>query len=201
MSLGLGTLTELKKHVLAESLRTGTDFDTALSSIGSGVAVAFDKHCNRTFARGSGVSETIGANRDFYYVRRYPIESVTSLEILSNDSDGWQTLAVADAINNTVNEIGRLYFGFEHGQWYEQLRVTYTGGYWVDQTEQGTDTLPTGATALPADIKLAWLTQCQHAFNQRDRLGASIGRPADPAAALNTYELIPEVKRMLDHRI
>jgi len=202
MSLGLGTLTELKAFVLhTEGLIQGTDFDTALSIIGSGVAASFDKYCNRIFKRGSGVTETIGANRDFYYVKRFPIESVTAFEILSDDTDGWQSLTVADAINNTINETGRLYFGFEHGTWYEQLRITYTGGYWYDETEDASDSLPSGATQVPDDLKMAWYVQSQHLFNSRDNLGIRIAKDAEPNTALSSYDLVPEVKAILDDYI
>jgi hypothetical protein len=57
-------------------------------------------------------------------------------------------------------------------------------------------TLPEGATALPDDLKFAWLLQCEHLWKLRDKLGVSIAAPAGsqaPSLTLAGAELIPEV--------
>lgn len=199
--IGLGNLTELKGQVLAESLRQGTDFDTALSSIGQGVAAAFDRFCNRTFSRGEGVTETFTADRTFYYVKRYPLESVSAVALKTSDSDGFVAQTVADFIEVSHLQFGRLYFGYEPGTWADEIRITYTGGYWFDTTENETGSLPANATQLPNDIKHAWLLQCRHVWDSVDRLGSGIAKDPGTASILNAYDLVPEVRNILTRYI
>jgi hypothetical protein len=79
--------------------------------------------------------------------------------------------------------------------------VTYTGGYWYDDTDAGTGTLPSGATLLPADVKMIWLNECQLVWQASDRLGIQ-HIPQGENALLNTrlgiLELSPMSKAALE---
>ena len=57
-----------------------------------------------------------------------------------------------------------------------------------------------GATALPDDLKLAWLLQCEHVWKLRDAQGVSLAEKAgtSPALTLAGANLVPEVKAILD---
>ena len=74
---------------------------------------------------------------------------------------------------------------------------------WVAVAADGTaaaSTLPAGATALPHDLKFAWLLQCEHLWKLRDKLGLSLATApgsAAPALTLAGAELIPEVQAIL----
>jgi hypothetical protein len=90
-----------------------------------------------------------------------------------------------------------LYFGDELGGSKTLLRITYTGGYWYNTSEEVVEEMPVGATALPDDLQVAWLLQIQHLWALRDKLG--IGIKADPGteSKLADYELLPSVERVL----
>lgn len=198
MTIGLGNLSELKAYLLPESMLQRTDFDTPLSVIGKGVASGFDHYCNRVFARLAGATETFTADRDHYFVRRFPIETVTTLELLYSDNDGWEAQD-SEFVTNTDNESGRLWFGFFVGDCETLVRVTYTGGYWVDPGD-GTSQ-PANSTAVPDDLKFAWMTQCQHVWNSRDKLGKSLAKAEEPSSALSSLDLVPSVEACLRRHI
>jgi hypothetical protein len=65
-------------------------------------------------------------------------------------------------------------------------------------------TLPTGAAALPDDLKLAWLLQCEHIWSLRDKLGVNVAASAKSAAdvaGLASMQLLPAVADTLrDYR-
>jgi hypothetical protein len=195
MSIGLGNLTELKSFLLPASLLMRTDFDSSLSLIGKGVAAGFDKYCNRKFQRGSGVTETFHADRDHWYVQRYPLETVTALALKYSDADGWETQDITDILS-TEAESGRVWFGYYPGDYQTLARLTYTGGFWIDPGD-GT-TIPAGATAVPDEVKLAWLTQCQHMFGSRDNLGKTVAKENSKASPLADLDLVPSVKSCLE---
>lgn len=68
-------------------------------------------------------------------------------------------------------------------------------------TTTAAPTLPSGATALPEDLKLAWLLQCEHLWKLRDVQGTALAESkagVSPALTLATANLIPEVKAILD---
>ncbi len=64
-------------------------------------------------------------------------------------------------------------------------------------------TLPSGATALPDDLKFAWLTQCEAAWQLRDKLGLSLAEGAESrrTLTLGQLQLVPEVEAILKNHI
>lgn len=203
MDLGLGTLYELKARLLAASLVSGTDYDVTLAQIGKGVAAGFDKHCNRLFARGAAVTEIASADRDHHYLNRYPVESVTKLELQTDTMTGW--VEITTSIVNTKLDSGLVYFGSSLGPWYAQLRFTYTGGYFYE-TKEPTDngyptSTPSGATLLPADVKEAWLRQCDHVWGNRDQLGVALMADPNKEAKIQSIALTDDVKELLQGHV
>jgi hypothetical protein len=195
MDLGLGNLVTLKAHLLNSTLRAGTAYDTQLATLGAGVAASFEKYCNRKFGRVVDDTYVCSADRDHTYVPRYPIEEIDSLALKSSESEGFVTLS--DALVNADYVTGQVYFAGKVGSWWQSIRITYTGGYWFNTAEEDT-AQPSGTTALPDDLKLAWVLQCEEIWNKRDKLGIGLAQPSAQQFNLAALDLLPQVKNMLD---
>jgi hypothetical protein len=199
MIAGLTNLSTLKSWLLPASLADGADYDAQISAIGIGVAAQLEGHCNRKFARIEGDVFECTADRDHLKLPRYPVEVITSLEMQFSLSEGWQDQSpLTDVIWNQALDRGILYFGFRQAPtplW--RTRITFTGGYWIDDTEDSSGTLPDGATAMPGGLLLPWKLQCEHVWQQRDKLGIAIGEKAATSPALAAIELLPAVKDMV----
>jgi hypothetical protein len=175
MNLGLGNRTELKAWLLPKSQRTDTQWDSIIDAIGLGVAARLEQHCGRKFARLAGDTLQVDAARTTIAVPRYPIETVTSIE--RRDSAGSSWTALTGVIRDQDDAAGLIWLEAIQDEYPAQLRVTYTGGYWFDDTEDSTGEMPTGAAALPADLKLAWYQQCAHVWAQKDHVGKVLSDP------------------------
>lgn len=197
MDLVFSNLAVLKAHVLGVGLTTSTEFDAVLTAIGKGVAGRLQGFCNRCFGRVVGQVDTFPADRDFWVTSRYPIEAVTSLEILYSGQD-WAALNLTDYVVSRLSGAGLVHFGGELGGAMDQARLTYTGGFFVETkepTDQGYPTSkPSGATSIPDDLVWAWLTQCKEVWNRGDRLGTGLADKADAVGALMGLKLVPEVE-------
>lgn len=135
MNLTLGTLASLKTWLLPESERSGTEWDSAIAAIGKGAAGALEKHCHRKFGRVVADTFECTADRAHVVLPRYPVEAVTKIEIRRSLTEGWVELT--DVIENQNLANGFLLFGSDLGSWSERLRITYTGGYWIDEADDG----------------------------------------------------------------
>lgn len=198
MNLGLGNLIELKRQLLPATLLTGTTYNAAITAIGSGVARQMDKHCNRIFERSAAAIDTFTADRDTFTVRRFPLELVSKIE--QKDVAGtWTQLSLSSVIAypNDPEENGMIQFTGPLGNYTSIVRVTYTGGYWFDTDESEAGTMPTGATKLPDDVKLAWFLQCREIWSKMDKVGVTLSSEPDKAQVLTKLDLIPEVKDIL----
>jgi hypothetical protein len=196
----LGTLAELKAFVLAESLVPSSDFDANLTLIGDGVHKQFNSHCNRTLEAVAAAKKTFTANRSFLIADAYPLNtqpaSVPTIELCSSMVGGVeQWVAQPDVLANINFDAGLVYLQSYLGDYQARIRMTYTGGYTI------TGAPPAGGVALPSDIKLAWLLQCQALWLVRDDLGTAVAGQKGGGALLGLslpgYDLIPEVKTLL----
>jgi hypothetical protein len=202
MNLGLGNLIELKRYLLAGSLVGGADYDRAITAIGKGVAGLFNKHCNRVFERAAGAVDQFSADRRLWITRRYPIETIASIEQRDTMQGGWVALTLNDVIMNRDDAVGIIKFGAVQGSHQSEMRLTYTGGYWFDSTEADppSEVPPGGATLLPGDVKEAWYLQCAEVWEKKDKLGTSItgsGGATFVAQLLAGLTLVPLVKEKL----
>ena len=206
MNSGFSNLTTLKAHLLAAGLRSATDFDTAIANIGLGMADAIGNFCNRKFLRTVGDTQIFAADRTQFLLQRYPVENVTQWELKQSEQLGFvvQDVTQIQAVDS-VNGIIFFQETADLGKYYHQVRFTYTGGFWWPVLDSGDvgypDTQPAGATALPNDLKLAWLLQCEIVWKMRDKLGTQIsegeGKTRGPTYEINDLDLAPQVKKML----
>jgi hypothetical protein len=199
MNAGLGSLAVLKAQLLADALRAGTRYDASLLSIGRGVALAFDGYCDRKLSRVEDEILVCTADRIQVYAERYPIESVSTVELKTDTTSGWVTQT--GLIQNLNEDSGLIYWGSLVAEAYCQLRFTYTGGYWFDETEESSDSLPVGATALPYDIQHAWFLQCRATWSAVDKTGKDIvttgGASQFVTGSLSEIKLLPQVTDIL----
>lgn len=196
MDLGLGNLKTLKNWLLPESLRASTDYDAQIQVIGSAVAERFEAFCNRKFSRLAGDTFECSADREHIVLPRYPVETITSLEQKDSEADGWTALTLNDVVITRSLSAGLMHLVGPLGSYASRFRVTYTGGFWYDTTEDDTGSIPVGAMALPNLLRAAWLKQCEHEWQVHDRLGKAIAEDVKPEALLGNA-LIPEVQAIL----
>lgn len=198
--LYLGTLGQLKRFILNAGVVAETTYDEALTVLGRGVARSFDRYCHRQFVRAVSTTEDFRAGTDALLLSRYPVESVASV---ASKEAGESSFTTQSGVVDTLNETsGILMLLAEVGTERGLLRVTYTGGYWVDTSDDDSGTLPTGATALPKDVQMGWLLQCQQVWQSRDALGIKFAEGEGGGGLLNTrlgiLSLVPEVKQILE---
>ncbi len=194
MNIGLGNLSELKVWLLAEELRTETAWDAQISAIGCGVAAAFEAYCGRSFEYLVGAQEEFGAERTYLRLPRYPVQDISAVEFRENIRAEWEDILTL--LNSWNGNAGIVVFTGAPGSYEGTVRVTWTGGYWYDTSEDGSGVKPAGARALPADLKLAWLQHCRATWAQYPKLGTPVNTVSQ-AAALATMPFSPEVTAVL----
>ena len=138
--------------------------DALLTTAIQGISARFDKECNRTFARAVDCVDEFTADDTEIRVACYHIETVSKFELKSNESDGWIEQPEIEHLirrNCVISLTERL------GNWREQGRVTYTGGYVLPTDAEAA----AGQTALPDDLEQAAVEQVVYWFQNRDHVG------------------------------
>lgn len=162
LSAGFATVTYLRSRLMPEEAGGETEWDAAVAALGKGVARKFDRHCNRTFERDAAAVDVFTARASAWVLRRFPVEALASVEL--RDPDG--TLHAAETDDWQLDSgAGLLESPALAGTPMQQIRISYTGGYWLDPRD-GT-AMPEGATELPDDVLEAWVLQCQHEAESR----------------------------------
>jgi len=203
MIAGLTNLDTLKKALLAETLVNETRFDLMIQTIGLGVAGIFNAFTNRRLAWMLGDTITFSGDRPHYYLPRYPILNVMSVQMKYFRTDNWNDISDQPI---TVNyETGLIHFGYTLGRFPLQVKAIWDGGYWFEPLEPDDDaypsTAPVGAVLLPDDLKAAFLLQCEEVWAQRDKLGSGIIDKPGAQSGLSKLELAPLVKMVLQTHI
>ncbi len=197
MNLILGNRTKLKQWLLPETWQEETQKDDVIDQLGLGVAMAFETHCNRKFFRTASETTLHPANERTLLLARYPLDAKPTAEMRGSGSDTFSS--VSDQIVQWRADTGALIFSGEVGGEEDILRITATGGYWFDSTEDASGgSLPSNATALPTALQSAWLMQCRHLWTTL-KMFANTG---DTAAVQNShllggFDLLPVVVQML----
>lgn len=188
-------LTTLKGHLLPPAAVSRTDKDTPISLIGKGVAIAFERFCNRKFERATGATFKAPADCQFVCVDRYPIETLTSVTLLAASGDDSSDIS-AD-VSRTDKDAGLISFGaLVPGGRDDQLVITFTGGWWIDP---GSGSAPSGSTELPDDIKTAFVMQVRAICESEGLFGTqAAGDAKDKVTVLGReIDLLPMVKTIL----
>jgi hypothetical protein len=185
--MNFGTLLQVKTRLLVNPQNVArTTWDDTITQIASGVEKAFDKFCNRQFVRAEGGTDTFTADRETWILSRYPVETITTIEMRSGLNAGWQDQGAIESFVQDWNaDSGLVQFGSLLGSALDRVRITYTGGY----------------AQVPEDVVEAWLIQCKEVFSRIDPLGLEIGNAAIPDklpdALRAELQLVPQVKTML----
>src|SRR5437879_1893918 len=167
-------------------------YDTLLTSAIEAVSSRFDNITNRTLARTVGTTQEFPADKTELILSCYPLETVTKLELKSNETDGWlEQTGTEYLIRNAcvVSLSSRL------GTWRDQGRITYTGGYVLPGTTTGA-----GQTALPDDLEQAAVEQVAYWFRNKDTLGLIRNWPSGGTyQVFMKIELLPAVSATLSN--
>jgi hypothetical protein len=203
MNAGLTNLDTLKRHLLAATMAGEARFDLQIATLGLGVAGAFDRFCNRRFGYLAGDEIIFTGNREHYSLPRYPLVSVTGVTARIDDDEEWATLEGEPISTDSAS--GMVRFSGTLGDPDYRVKVIWTGGYYFETLEpedSGYDAAaPTGATELPGELKAAFLLQCQAVWQQMDKLGAGLSDKPGQVSTLNSLELLPLVKQILQAHI
>lgn len=166
MNCGLANLDTLKTLLLAEGLRVRDEYDTQLAALGRGVAAAIEQACNRQLAYATGAVFECTADRSYVALPRFPLVSLAEVAVRASATGAWVSQGAIDAVCQSIsNSSGLVEFGGVQGSYLQRLRVTYTGGFFFETLEPTDEDYPTevpeDAAELPADLRHAWVLQCQ----------------------------------------
>lgn len=202
MDVGFSNLETLKRLILAESMQSNKAFDNQIITLGVGIKNQFENFTNRNFARLVGAQEVFPADRCEFLVSRLPIEVVTLAEKKKCETDGFvaqcaEFIRIIDQANGIINT-----GDIDAGRHFEQIRFTYTGGFFWNTLEKGDPNyraqLPAGAAALPNDLFFAWVNQCKHMWKNQDKLGLDLLNDGDIKSLRFPQDFAPTIEATLN---
>ena len=197
MNAGLSNLATLKAHLLPSTWQSVTNQDDALLALGLGVLGMFEAYCSRQFPRVVGDVFTCAADGAVVILPRSPVEEITTLEYQASYGGTWEA-ADDNAKRLTPSGVLSFFSAYTGGT----LRITFTGGYWFDSTEDQSDTKPDGAVLVPYGLTLAWLLQCHSIYTRSNsdavKAGLDSGNLGALSALISGTELLPGVKSVLE---
>lgn len=173
-SAGFTSLFELKSRLMPEAQLDVTTWDDALTALGKAVQGRFDRAANRIFERAVDAADEFSARNLCVSLRRYPVQQLAGVELVNSEGDVVQAISLSNVALDKAS--GLLEFPLPAGGAALKIRVTYTGGYWLDDGPP-----PDGAEALPHDIREAWIAEVQLQAESRGLLGSAALRPSTSA--------------------
>jgi hypothetical protein len=193
VNAGFSNYDYLKKQILAGTMASTTRFDAMLQALGLGVANQIEKYCNRKFGWVVGWQQVFGADSASFVLERFPVvPPIALVEYKQDEPTGWVVQPQISPPNEQLNlgapllirsldaANGIIYFDDDDdcGDYWSQMRFTYTGGYFWEQAEPDDATYPTpvpaGAPLLPDGLLLAWLLQVKHVWKNLDKIGTDV---------------------------
>jgi hypothetical protein len=141
------------------------------------------------------VVDTFTGDSDFFRLSTFPVEASTmTLEYKDSDSDTFATLEYEILDEKS----GLITLATVAGDYSSEVRASYQGGYFVDLAEALDTTLPSGATAMPADLLDAWCLQVQLEAQQRGIFRVGAEASADDSQLEGTQEMSRRVRNVLN---
>jgi hypothetical protein len=184
----LAELNTIKARVGLEL--TDTEDDVLLTGMLAHCSGRFDLECNRTFARGAGVTEEFEGNGTELRPARCPVEAVSLLELKTTEADGWVAQTGVDYLIRRGCVVS---LGGALGSEKSQVRMTYSGGYVLPG-----DTAEAGQTELPAELEQACVEQVVYWYQRRNQLGlTSVSGEGGSISSFSSLDLLPHVKAVL----
>jgi len=163
--------------------------DDLLNAIIEAVGARFDKETRRTLARNAAATEEFAGDEMELRLGNYPVESVTSFHLKSDETTGWE---LQSDVVYLLRKGCVVSLGGPLGAASQQLKVTYAGGYVMPDA-----TVSAGQTALPKDLELAGIEQVLFVYRHRDRLGIASESGGGGSIAKPEQDLIPSVAAVL----
>ncbi len=207
MNCGFSNLATLKKHLLADGLTGSVQFDDVIAAIGLGVAGTIEQFCQRKFGYSAAHVQSFGADRVQFILSNTPLLSVSKTEFKQDEATGFVEQD-STFIRTIDNDNGIIYLPDQSdpGAYWSLVRFTYAGGYWWETAEPDDDVFPTpqtdGVSALPDDVRLAWLIQCKQLWSKQDKLGLGmIDKPDEQSKLNDELKLTPLVKQLLTNYV
>jgi len=186
------TLSEMK----AELGLSDTTDDALLTQAMAALDGRFDSFLNRILARGINVIEYFDGGGRTLLLARFPVESVTSINV---DADAvWGAATLLGSTDYRLNKLrGRIVFGADGSEsWptgYQNIRVVYTAGFVA-----GGEIPPAGQSAMPEAIRRAYILQCAFEWRNRTHLGQQSVSAQGGSINLAPAKLLPEVQDILN---
>lgn len=208
MNLILGNLSTLKAYLLPASMQDDSERDGVIESLGLGVAGAFETFCDRKFARTVDDTEEFTGDRTALALARYPLEAAPATAVRHTGEAAFTT--ITGLVGQWKRDSGMVTLTATPGAADTVLRVTYTGGYWINPDEDGEQsgddeapleedddtTLPATAFALPKALERAWLEQCRHVWTT-SKLFVNTGENDAKLNAQVELDFLPTVEKTL----
>ncbi len=172
---------------------------TTLQTLKTRLAIAQYDATDDTLLRKFGYAQNVvdefqGDERELR-VSRYPIDESQPIVFmrLAKASEGWQSLSNPEYVVRRGCVIS-LVSGL--GGWQEQIRVTYSGGYFLpDQSPVSNVQAP----ALPDDLEQSCVEQCAYLYQNKERLGlVSVAAEGGRVQYFAKLDLLPSVASVLE---
>jgi len=188
----LSTLATLKSRLLIAANATATTWDHPLQQIGTAVAKAIDRHCNRRLAWNPAHLYTIQADLRSLSLPGYPIHEITAVTLQTNNAPSATITRYQLFKDSGILEFARLL-----GTYDQALTVEYSGGY---KTGNETTAPPSTVPPVPDDILEAWLLQCAEIAHQSRIFEARAQTKLTDAPSPSSFAqiaLLPSVRQLL----
>jgi hypothetical protein len=198
VNAGLSSLTKLKAAILPDSMRANAMWDDTLIALGLGVADAIESYLDRKLGWMVDDVTEYDAERVVVGVPRYPVLAFTAVELQSTPGATWES--IGGSVMRFMPKAGLISFQHSPANEFGTIRVTSTGGFWWDESEEADGTMPEGATPLPGALFTAWAMQVQAHCNALDLFGAQAGKDTLGSSSnllTNADAFIPAVESML----
>jgi hypothetical protein len=190
VSLYILTLSELKSDL---GIADTTD-DSALTRLMEGLQARFDSHLDRKLLRMAGEIEILSGGVTQLLLARFPVETVASVHV--SFEQAWDASTLVAAADYTLNQPrGRLSLrsGYAWPDGEQNIRVIYTGGFVAAGATPGS-----GQTAMPEDLRRAFLMQASFEWRNRTTLGKTNISAQGISVAISPAKFLPEVTDCLE---